>query len=276
MKTLTKVLLGAMSRAARPYLQSYGLLQTTKVFHKSALVWQPGSERVVVLAPHMDDEVIGCGGTLALHVARGADVTVVFLTDGRHGGDLSPEQKARGMTVTSMRKHEAELALTQLGIRNIVYLDAEDGRLEADPDAPGKLREILLRVRPEILYLPFFMEQHPDHTAASPLLAEAVKDTSLAFRCHSYEVWTPLFPNCFVRIDETVDLKRRALAHYKSQLADANYVHTALGLSAYRSNAIADRDCRFVEAFCVHTLPQYFEYYRSFAQSTATPERAPA
>lgn len=276
MRALTKVLLGAMSRAARPYLQSYGLLQTTKVFNRSALVWQPGGERVVVLAPHMDDEVIGCGGTLALHVARGAQVTVVFLTDGRYGGTLSPEQAAEGMTVTDMRKREAKLALSELGIDNLVFLDAEDGQLGAEAATAAKLRELLLRVRPEIVYLPFFMEQHPDHTAASSVLADAVKDTSLAFRCHSYEVWTPLFPNCFVRIDATVDLKRRALAHYKSQLADANYLHTALGLNAYRSNGIADRDCRFVEAFCVHTLPQYFEYYRASAQPGAILEHLPA
>jgi N-acetylglucosamine malate deacetylase 1 len=39
----------------------------------------------VVLAPHMDDEVLGCGGTMARQVAAGSDVTVIFLTDGRHG-----------------------------------------------------------------------------------------------------------------------------------------------------------------------------------------------
>ena len=276
MKALSKVLLKAMSSAARPYLRSYGLLQTTKVFNRSALVWQPGREKVVVLAPHMDDEVIGCGGTLALHVARGADVTVIFLTDGRHGGQLTPDQVAQGLTVTEVRKREAVAALTHMGISKIVHLDAEDGQLANDSKVAKRLRELLLEIRPAILYLPYFLEQHPDHTAASPLLEAATKDTSLSFRVHSYEVWTPLFPNCFVRIDETVDVKRRALGEYHSQLADASYLHTALGLNAYRSNAILDRECRFAEAYCVLTLPQYFEYYREFAHPSATPEHAPA
>jgi len=269
-KSLTKLVLRAVSGAARPYLRAYGLLQTTKVFNRSALVWSPGSERVVVLAPHMDDEVIGCGGTLARHVAAGAQITVVFLTDGRHGGSLTPEYVARGLTVPQMRKEEAQAALTELGITNIVYLDAEDGSLATDTNAALKLREVLQRVRPEIVYLPFFMEQHPDHFAASPLLQRAVEGTALAFRCHSYEVWTPLFPNCFVPIDMTVDIKRRALAHYKSQLADANYLHTSLGLNAYRSNSMMDKDCRFVEAFCVHTLTQYFEFYHSFLNASSS------
>ena len=70
MNALTKVMLKRLSRAARPYLKSSGLLQVSGVYNRSALVWEPGAERVVVLAPHMDDETIGCGGTLALHAQR--------------------------------------------------------------------------------------------------------------------------------------------------------------------------------------------------------------
>jgi LmbE family N-acetylglucosaminyl deacetylase len=270
-RSVTKWLLRAMSGAARPYLNAYGLLQTTKVFNRSALVWEPGNERVVVLAPHMDDGVIGCGGTLARHVARGADVTVVFLTDGRKGGTPSAADRAQGLPMTTIRKREAQQALAVLGIEKFEFLDAEDGHLGADPRTSARLRELLLRVRPQLVYLPFFLEQHPDHEAASPLLAGAVQGTDLEFRCLSYEVWTPLFPNCFVRIDATLDLKRRALEQYHSQLADADYLHTSLGLSAYRSNAFLERDCRFAEAFCVHSLRQYLEFYRSAAHPHASP-----
>jgi N-acetylglucosamine malate deacetylase 1 len=268
-KKLIKLLLGSFSKAARPYLKSYGLLQTSKVFNRSALVWEPAAEKVVVLAPHMDDEIIGCGGTLAAHAARGADVTVIFLTDGRLGGTPTAEQKQRGLSIVDIRKSEARAALAEIGIRKMEFLDAEDGRLGADPQTAIKLRDLLLRTQPEIVYLPYFLEQHEDHTAVSPLLRQAVEGTRLDFQCHSYEVWTPLFPNCFVRIDDTVELKRRALAKYESQLAGADYLHTSLGLAAYRSNAVLDEKCRFVEAFCVHSLQQYLEFYASFALPSA-------
>jgi LmbE family N-acetylglucosaminyl deacetylase len=254
---LTKFFLRTLSRAARPYLRSQGLMRVTKIFNRSALEWQPSNERVVVLAPHMDDEVIGCGGTLARHVACGSDITVVFLTDGRRGG------------VATTRKQEAQRALAELGIHRIVFLDAEDGRLASTPGLAAVLRAALAEARPDIVYLPFFLEEHPDHRAASALLSEAVNATAFNFRCHGYEVWTPLFPNCFVRIDATIDAKRRALGAYQSQLAEADYLHTALGLNAYRSSALLDDTCRFAEAFCAVSLPQYLQLFRSYCDADA-------
>jgi N-acetylglucosamine malate deacetylase 1 len=259
---MTRILLRALGRTARPYLRAQGLLRVTKIFNKSALEWQPANERVMELAPHMDDEVIGCGGTLARHVASGAEVTVVFLTDGRRGGKADAGQS----TVSATRKREAQLALRELGITRIVFLDGEDGRLGATPVLGKALRAALAEARPQILYLPFFLEEHPDHRAASALLADAVSGTGLTFRCHGYEVWTPLFPNCFVRIDAAVEAKRRALGHYQSQLAEADYLHTGLGLNAYRSSALLE-SCRYAEAFYAVALPQYLELLRSYGGS---------
>jgi LmbE family N-acetylglucosaminyl deacetylase len=266
MKALTQFLLRTLSRTARPYLTAHGLLRVAKIFNRSAIEWQPSNERIVVLAPHMDDEVIGCGGTLARHIACGSDVTVVFLTDGRLGGKDGAAGAARS-DITAVRKREAQLALAELGITQSVFLDGEDGRLGASPGLGEALRAALAAARPDIVYLPFFLEEHPDHRAVSVLLAEAVNGADMSFRCHGYEVWTPLFPNCLVRIDATVEAKRRAIAHYQSQLAEANYLHTALALNAYRSSALADGECRFAEAFYAVSLPQYLELFRAYGRS---------
>jgi LmbE family N-acetylglucosaminyl deacetylase len=266
MKAVTRLLLRILSRTARPYLTSYGLLRVKKVFNQSALEWTPSNERLVVLAPHMDDEVIGCGGTLARHIACGADVTIVFLTDGSRGGKPGATA-SRDAGVAATRKLEARRALQELGIAKIKFLDGEDGRLRETPGIGIGLRDALEAARPDIVYLPSFLEEHPDHRAASTLLAEAVSGTRLAFRCHAYEVWTPLFPNCFVRIDSSIDAKRRALAHYQSQLAEADYEHTALGLNAYRSSALLDGTCRFAEAFCAVSLPQYLDLFEAYGRT---------
>jgi LmbE family N-acetylglucosaminyl deacetylase len=278
MKALTKIFLNVLGRTARPYLRAQGLLRVKKIFNRSALEWQPSGERIVVLAPHMDDEVIGCGGTIARHVAKGSAVTVIFLTDGRLGGaasGLPARGTERSAGIASTRKDEARRALGELGISNAVFLDAKDGELGATLELGEALRDALVAARPEIVYLPFFLEEHPDHRAASALLSAAVHGSSLNFRCHGYEVWTPLFPNCFVRIDDTIEAKRRALTHYQSQLAEADYLHTSLGLNAFRSSALSDGICRFAEAFYAVPLAEYLQQFRAYGGDAAAAGSAP-
>lgn len=272
MNLLTKVLLKRLSRAARPYLSSSGLLQVSAVYNHSAMLWQPGAERILVLAPHMDDETIGCGGTLALHAQRGAQITVMFLTDGRNGSsDVNAtygETRERGQReLIELRTTEARAALQRLGANRMVCLDAEDGALDKCAWAPEKLRDVLLKLQPEIVYLPFYLEEHPDHRAASRVLLDAVAGTSLQFQCMGYEVWTPLFPNCLVRIDSTVEVKKQALQEYRSQLRQCDYVHASIGLNAHRSAGLMNPPGfhgGYAEAFYASSLPQYREQFTRF------------
>jgi N-acetylglucosamine malate deacetylase 1 len=271
MKLIPRSLLKLLSRAARPWLSTQGLLLTAKVYNRSALVWNPERETVLVIAPHMDDEVIGCGGTLARHVAAGASVTVLFLTDGRHGGAVPPGSRPSGDAAPSLaevRKREASAALLELNVREIAYLDAVDCEVMQTPGLGARLREHLMRIRPGVVYLPFFLEEHPDHRAASYVLRDAVAGTGLKFRCFGYEVWTPLFPNCFVNIDSTIEIKKKAISHYRSQLSDTDYLHTAIGLNAYRSSALLS-NCRFAEAFCALPVDDYLDLLAAYGGSAA-------
>jgi LmbE family N-acetylglucosaminyl deacetylase len=214
--------------------------------------YEPGRAKVIVLAPHMDDEVLGCGGTIARHVIAGSDVQVIFLTDGRRGGGgvHSPDAAAE---IVSVRKAEARRAAQVLGVGALSFLDAEDSRLGSDTHVSMRLREILVREKPDIVYLPFFIEAHPDHRAANTVLSSAILGTSLQFECRGYEVWTPLFANSVVRIDDTIDAKRRAMECYRSQLAETDYLRCINGLNAYRAMSFGTRTAQFAEAF--HALP---------------------
>lgn len=269
MNALTKVLLKRMSRAARPFLKSYGLLQVSGVYNRTALVWAPGSERVLVLAPHMDDETIGCGGALALHVRAGADVAVVFLTDGALGardiGTLMGEQRIDAQrALVATRKREARAALDTLGVRTMHCIDAPDGALSHSSDAAGKLRAILIGHRPDIVYLPFWLEEHADHRAASRVLLDASTGAGLDFRCMGYEVWTPLFPNCLIDIGQVIATKQAALAQYASQLDQGDYLHTAIGLNAHRGAGLIDPHGAYAEAFCALTLADFAAGFDAF------------
>lgn len=272
MNPLTTALLKRFARAARPYLRATGLLQTSAIFNRSAVVWTPRSERVLVLAPHMDDETIGCGGTLALHAARHAHVTVVFLTDGRGGSGVSAlageARRLQESEVTAVRKREARLALEALGIADMRCLDAPDGRLsECIGAVAPELRAVLLDVQPDLVYVPFFLEEHADHRAAGSVLVAAAAGTGFKFQCMGYEVWTPLFPNCLVNIDATMEAKKLALGRYRSQMQHADYLHASIGLNAYRSIALLGGQCAYAEAFYSAPVSTYSRLHTRYLAS---------
>ena len=238
------------------------------MYTQEAALYEPGGGKVVVLAPHMDDETLGCGGTIARHVQAGAEVTVIFLTDGRHGGAscagmTESERDRRQEEIIDIRKQEAQCAGRILGVRSLLFLDARDGRLGVDKRVPDLLRDFLEREQPHCVYLPSFLEQHPDHRASNSALLAAVAGTVLEFECRGYEVWTPLFPNCVVNIDVTVEVKKRALACYQSQLIQMDYLHAAIGLNAHRSLALGGKAGRFAEAFHALPLADYMQLYRA-------------
>lgn len=263
MKLLSRLLLGPMSRLAGPYLQSAGLLQTNSLFATSTIVWEPPAARVLVLAPHMDDETIGCGGTLARHARAGASITVAFLTDGRFGdpGLAGLSQAARRQRETELvaeRKQEARRAAAVLGVRDLRFLDERDGSLASRPPLVETIRGLLDELQPEFVYLPFFLDHHPDHRAVTRILLDAASTARHRdFVCVAYEVWAPLWPNCLVCIDRELDAKQQALREYRSQVAHCDYVHHALGLNAYRAAPLSDATRRHAEAFCMLPLRDY-------------------
>jgi LmbE family N-acetylglucosaminyl deacetylase len=241
------------------------------VKYKNALVGMPMGKRVLVLAPHMDDEVIGCGGAICQHVRGGAEVQVIFLTDGRLGSrellNLSGQQRRqREMAVVATRRQEAECALDVLGVQHRTYWDAEEMQLKSDPALPDKLAHTLQSFRPDLVYLPFFLEEHADHRAVSHILAQASHQVTHHFDCLGYEVWTALFPNYLIEISDVLETKKRALAEYKSQLADSNYMHTALALCAYRSSALLDTG-GYAEAFFAAPVKDYLRLFHEFGES---------
>lgn len=272
MNALKRWLFRQLSKKAKPYLKHYGFLQTVKIFNKNSVVYEPQNEKVLVLAPHMDDEVIGCGGALHRHVLRGADVSVVFMTDGRAGSgslvDLSgKERKLEEIELIKAREEESAMALKTLGIKEGVFLKGEDSNLQSNKDIRRELKQILYEFQPDLVYLPFFLEEHPDHRAVSWILSDVTEGTNFNFDCVGYEVWTPLFPNCYVNISNSIEVKKKALQEYKSQLADKDYVHIHLGLNAYRSSALLNDNSGYVEAFFRTSLNNYKELFRSFIKA---------
>jgi LmbE family N-acetylglucosaminyl deacetylase/glycosyltransferase involved in cell wall biosynthesis len=204
-------------------------------------------ERLLVLAPHPDDEVIGCGGLVALHLRERRVVRVVVATDGGQAGDAS------------VREEESRRALAVLGENvTIDFLRVPDRTLD-DAIAP-RLRELLLEFRPDLILVPAPIEIHPDHLALARVFCELVQrdetlyaDLAVA-RVAFYEVGQPLRPNAIVDISEVADAKYAAIAEHRTQLAVRDYVAYARGLNTYRTMTLP-AGARYAEGYYVVELP---------------------
>lgn len=185
------------------------------------------AKRVLVFAPHPDDESIGCGGTLAL-LAPLCPVKVVLITDGSGAGDLPPDTATK-------RQVEFARALAALGVSEHARLDEPDGHFRDNPEFRDKVLALLERDRPNWVFLPSPLDYHRDHVRAGVALTEICRRAQSVELLLFYEVWSPLAATHVVDITPVVAQKRAALQCHVTSLACRDYLNASLGLAAYRS-----------------------------------------
>ena len=211
-------------------------------------------ERLLVLAPHPDDEVIGCGGLIAIHLKEGRKVRVVVATDG---------SKATGATTGEdykrTRERESRAALEQLGAVEVAFLGFPDREL--DDKVQAQLREQLISFKPDLICVPSPIEIHPDHFALARAFCTLIQGDDLLHaqlaiaRVAFYEVSQPLRPNTLVDITDVAEAKYAAIAAHASQIVLKDYVAYARGLNAYRAMTLPP-EAKAAEAYWVIALPE--------------------
>jgi LmbE family N-acetylglucosaminyl deacetylase/glycosyltransferase involved in cell wall biosynthesis len=199
-------------------------------YHATSLV----GAKVLLLAPHPDDETIGCGGSLALHQSHGDPVKVIVLTDGGYaeGWDVDREE------YITIREQETRRAMSALGVNDVEFWRLPDRGLVVEAGSVCRLVAALRDYRPTLLYTPSPQEAHPDHITTTQLAWAAMEEVGFPERVCLYEVAMPIRPNMLVDITAVVGEKERAMACYKSQLQLHDYTSMILGLNRYRSYSL--------------------------------------
>ena len=189
--------------------------------------------RVLVIAPHPDDDTIGCGGTLARLVGRGSRIDVTYVTDGSrsHTSQLFSRERLR-----DLREDEARTALARLGIDvEPQFMRAPDGSLgDLEDFERGWIVDALVQriasTQADIVFAPWFRDPHPDHIATASLVDSALATAASRPHLLWYTVWLPVRGETdhIARHDEAVSLaislndselerKRDAIMAHRSQ-----------------------------------------------------------
>jgi LmbE family N-acetylglucosaminyl deacetylase len=188
---------------------------------------------VLIIAAHPDDEVLGCGGTIARHVVEGDEVRVLFVADG---------ETARAMHNKENRNIAAKTAGDILGISHIHFLDHPDQRLDQISllDLTRQVEEHIAAIKPRTVYTHHAGDLNEDHkivhqiamTALRPLPGSSVKEI-YAFEVPSSTEWgTGFSPNHFVNISALHQRKVEALSCYESEMRAAPHARSYSAIGA--------------------------------------------
>lgn len=182
------------------------------------------AQTVLVIAPHPDDEILGCGGTIGRLVSAGAAVEVAIVTRGM--APAFPQEQVDQVLA------EAEIAHKMLGIRKTHFLDFPAARLDQVPQAELNkgVRDVILAVRPDTLFIPFVGDIHVDHKLVFGAAMVASRpaggfrpDRVFAYETLSETNWSapylsePFVPNTFVNIEGHLEGKIAAFEAFVSQ-----------------------------------------------------------
>lgn len=191
----------------------------------------------LVVAPHPDDETLGCGGVIALLCRQGLPVHVMILSDGAKSHSLS--KKFPTQRLVALREMESLTALNHLGVLppNVTYLRLPDGNVpKAGSDRFNQVVDhcaaVLQRCQPSTVLLPWRRDPHCDHRASWELMSAAAIKYRFATRWLEYPIWLWTSPKSSdaPHVDEVVlrrfnitdvlPIKRQAVQAYQSQISD--------------------------------------------------------
>lgn len=183
----------------------------------------------LVLAPHPDDEVLGCGGAIMRHTAANDPVRVIVVTDGAFG-----RAKDRDAYIRT-RQDESRCAAAVLGCQSPEHWLLPDRGLEYGERLIQRILAAIDAQAADLVYAPSWWEMHPDHFALALAAAEAVRRCARPIQLVMYEIGVPLHPNRLLDITDLVDRKQAAIECFESQLAQQRYDRHIAALNTYRT-----------------------------------------
>lgn len=213
-------------------------------------------KNVLVIAPHLDDEVLGCGGVIAKHGSGNDSVYVCFIAH-RVYNHVYDEEKMK------VEKEHSEKARQILGYKDTAFLDLPDERLDACiQDIIIPLEKFVDKIKPEVVYSPFYNDNNQDHQAVAKAVQVVLRPLAVPYvkRWLVYEtpssteqappVGNPGFkPNVYSDIKDFIKTKLNAMACYETEARSYPHPRSPQGIKALAMKRGIEADLHFAESF---------------------------
>ena len=213
---------------------------------------------ILVIAPHMDDEVLGCGGTIARHVENGDNLFVCVVAHRIYNHRFDKKKN-------ELEKSHAVKAKEILRYEELVFLELNDERLDACiQDIVIPLEKYIFKIKPDIIYCPFRGDNNQDHRAVFDAVRIAIRPSASTFikRVLMYEVPSsteqspPLkenacLPNYYVDITKYIAKKINAFKCYETEKRDYPHPRSEKALKVLSQKRGVEIGFKSAEAFMV-------------------------
>ncbi len=215
------------------------IISTLFKYHKKSLenllipyqaVGDVAASCVLVLAPHPDDEVFGCGGAIMRHIEKHVPVHVIIITDGVHG--IDPSEAAEYIR---QRRDESVAAAAILGYGTPEFWQQPDRGLFYGEKLIGEISAAIQSKQADLVYAPSVYEIHPDHRALGMATIEAARRCNKPVQLALYEIGQPFQPNLLLDISDLAERKMEAMRCFASQNAKQRYDLDIAALNRYRT-----------------------------------------
>ena len=215
-------------------------------------------KKVLVIAPHADDEVIGCGAAIDYFIKNNIEVYVLIVTQ---EADKSIAKKYN--YTPQQRVQESIEAQKILGYENLIYFDYPELGFKENQQVKtsfyNQLDALLCEIEPQCIFLPNTKEMHPDHRAIGEISQNLIADAKVNNKYNFleylfiYEVWGPIYMNAYLEVsEETKQKKEQSILCYKSQLSSIDYLQIMNFIGTFRAtvlNKIKNKKLKLVEGY---------------------------
>jgi len=201
----------------------------------------PLNKNIVVIAPHPDDEVLGCGGLIIKSLQNNCKISLIFLTSG-----LNSDRE--------VRENEALKVASKLGIDDVTFLRINDGKVFNELSF-NKIKGKLESIKPDIILIPFIFDKHDDHISSNKFIPDIPSNLKIEIWC--YQVYSTMSCNAYIDITDIAEEKYRAISMYQSQMNNFDYVNWNRGLNAFNSRYSHNKEKKYIESYFIFPLDEY-------------------